>query len=92
MGLSRYITYVLGADDVTHAKPHPEPVLKTLQELGIPASEALVVGDMPVDIQMGLGAGARTCGVTYGNSSRLALEAAGASHVIDRFGELLSLV
>ena len=92
MGLSRYITYVLGADDVTHAKPHPEPVLKTLQELGIPASEALVVGDMPVDIQMGLGAGARTCGVTYGNSSRLALEAASANHVIDRFGELLSLV
>lgn len=92
MGLSQYITYVLGADDVTHAKPHPEPVLKTLQELGIPASEALVVGDMPVDIQMGLGAGARTCGVTYGNSSRLALEAAGANHVIDRFGELLSLV
>jgi phosphoglycolate phosphatase-like HAD superfamily hydrolase len=47
---------------------------------------------MPVDIQMGLGAGARTCGVTYGNSSRLALEAAGANHVIDHFGELLSLV
>ncbi|MBR0246418.1 MAG: HAD-IA family hydrolase [Bacteroidales bacterium] len=92
MGLSQYISYVLGADDVTRAKPHPEPVLKTLQELGVPATEAMVVGDMPVDIQMGLGAGAWTCGVTYGNSNREALFAAGAHHVIDRFGELLSLI
>ena len=92
MGLSQYITYVLGADDVTHAKPHPEPVLKTLRELGVPAAEALVVGDMPVDIRMGLGAGAWTCGVTYGNSSRRELTEAGAHHVIDRFSDLLELV
>lgn len=91
MDMAQYITYVLGADDVTHAKPHPEPVLKTLRELGVPAAEALVVGDMPVDIQMGLGAGAWTCGVTYGNSNRAALEAAGAHHVVDRFSEILSL-
>ena len=88
MGIAPYISYVLGAEDVTRAKPHPEPVLKTLEHLGIPAAEALVVGDMPVDIQMGRGAGANTCGVTYGNSSRKALEAAGADRVIDGFSEL----
>ena len=54
--------------------------------------ECLVVGDMPVDIEMGLGAGAVTCGVTFGNSSREALAAAGANYVIDSFDKLLSII
>lgn len=86
--IAPYISYVLGAEDVTLAKPNPEPVLKTLRDLNIDASDALVVGDMPVDIQMGLRAGVRTCGVSYGNSSREALLAAGADYVIDGFREL----
>lgn len=92
MGLSRYISYVLGAEDVTRAKPFPDPVLKTLEKLGVSASEAIVVGDMPVDIQMGLGAGAYTCGVTYGNSNREALEASGAHYVIDNFTDLQGII
>ena len=92
MGIAPYISYVLGADDVLHAKPHPEPVLKTLRDLSCDPSEAIVVGDMPVDIQMGLGAGARTCGVTYGNANREILLSAGADYVIDGFGELMTLI
>lgn len=92
MGIAPYISYVLGADDVKLAKPHPEPVLKTLEAMSFKASDTLVVGDMPVDIQMGLGAGAWTCGVTYGNSNREALVAAGAHHVVDDFGEIASLI
>ncbi|MBR4826587.1 MAG: HAD family hydrolase [Bacteroidales bacterium] len=91
MGIAPYIGYVLGADDVTRAKPDPEPVLKTLADLGVAATDALVVGDMPVDVQMGLGAGAWTCGVTYGNSGRDALTQAGAHYVIDDFAGLLPI-
>ena len=32
MGLAPYVSYVLGADTVVHAKPHPEPVLKTMAD------------------------------------------------------------
>jgi phosphoglycolate phosphatase len=92
MCLAPYISYVLAAEDVTHAKPNPEPVLKTLEALSFKPEETLVVGDMPVDIQMGLGAGTLTCGVTYGNSNRAALTDAGANFVIDNFGELSSIV
>ena len=91
MGIAPYISYVLGANSVTHAKPHPEPVLKTMADMGITADETLVVGDMPVDIQMGKGAGARTCAVTYGNASRDELIAAGADFVIDDFSELAGI-
>jgi phosphoglycolate phosphatase len=89
MGVAQYFSYVLGGDNVSKAKPDPEPVLKTLRELGYQADEALVVGDMPVDIRMGAGAGARTCGVSYGNSNRAELLAAGADSVIDDFAQLL---
>ena len=88
MGVADCISYVLGANNVAHAKPHPEPVLKTLAELGFTPEETLVVGDMPVDIQMGQGAGARTCAVTYGNASWEDLEAVHPDFIIDSFAEL----
>ena len=87
-GLAELFSCVLGADNVTLAKPHPEPVLKVLEALNVPAEETLVVGDMPVDILMGSRAGARTCGVTYGNSTRSELQEAGADYVIDSFSDL----
>lgn len=88
MGLAPFFSYVLGVDDVAHAKPHPEPVLKTLKDLSFAPDEAMVIGDMPVDIQMGLGAGVWTCGVSYGNADRQQLLDAGAHYVIDDFAEL----
>ena len=36
MHLEEIFPYILGADDVTHAKPHPEPVLQTLEAFGCP--------------------------------------------------------
>ena len=50
------ISYLIGADDVEQAKPNPEPVLNVLAALGYESSETLVVGDMDVDILMGVNA------------------------------------
>lgn len=91
MGISDYICYVLGANGAPRPKPDPAPVLKTLEDLGFSASEAIVIGDMPVDILMGARAGVRTCGVTWGNASREDLAAAGADYIIDSFPELLEV-
>lgn len=88
MGIADYISFVVGADNVNHAKPHPEPVLKTLEALNMPAEKALVVGDMPVDVMMGRNAGVRTCAVTYGNATRKQLVEAGADFIIDDMSEL----
>lgn len=89
--IAEYISYLVGADDVVKAKPDPEPVLKTLSAMGFKASEALVVGDMNVDILMGRNAGAKTCGVTYGNGTKQELEEAGADYLIDSIDELLTV-
>ena len=92
MGIKDYISYVLGADNVAKAKPNPEPVLKTLRDLGASAQQTLVIGDMPVDIEMGRNAGAATCAVTWGNATPEALAASGADFIINSMPELLEIV
>ena len=89
MDLNDVIPYVLGAEDVTRAKPHPDPVLQTLETFGCKAEDALVVGDTWYDIEMGKRAGVKTCGVTYGNGTREELIHAGANYVLDDIGELI---
>ena len=91
MHLNELIPYVLGAEDVTQAKPHPDPVLQTLKVYGCKPEDALVVGDTWYDIEMGRRAGVRTCGVTYGNGTREELVDAGADFLIDDFSELASI-
>ena len=92
MGIADYISYLIGADDVKEAKPKPEPVLKTLAAMHYTANETLVVGDMVVDILMGANAGAKTCGVTWGNGTREEFKEAGADFIIDRMEELIRIV
>jgi len=92
LDIAEFISYLVGADDVENAKPAPEPVLKTLIATGFDASQTLVVGDMNVDILMGLNAGAKTCGVTYGNGTKKELEDAGANYIIDSIDELTGIV
>ncbi|MBR2298413.1 MAG: HAD family hydrolase [Bacteroidales bacterium] len=89
LGLTDIITYILGAGDVENGKPHPEAIFKTLDKYGFTPDQAIMVGDTIFDIQMGINAGTRTCGVTYGNGSRESLSP--ADWLIDDFSELLEL-
>lgn len=82
LDLSKYITYLIAADDVIEKKPAAESVLKTLSHFNIEAHETLVVGDTEFDILMGRNAGTHTCGVTYGNGSKESLEAAKAEWIV----------
>lgn len=91
LGISDSISYLIGADDVEKAKPEPEPVLKTLATMHFEANSVLVVGDMAVDILMGANAGTRTCGVTWGNSTKKELQEAGADFIIGSMEELIQI-
>ena len=92
MNLTDKIAMVVGSDEVAHHKPHPEPVNVILSALDVSASETIVVGDMPVDILMGVAAGTHTCAVTYGNASAEELSAAGAEFLIEDMAELGTIV
>jgi len=90
--IDHYFSCVVGSDSVEHHKPNPDPANKVLVELNFKPSEALVVGDMSVDILMGRNASTRTVGVSYGNATREELVASAADYVIDDIRELLAIV
>lgn len=91
-GIDKMMSMILGADNVAKAKPDPEPVICTLRALCMHPEETMVIGDMPVDIAMGKGAGAITTGVTYGNASAEDLYSAGADYVTDDFRKLTEII
>ena len=51
------------ADTVERSKPHPEGLLRALDELGVAAADTIYVGDTLVDMEMALAAGARFAAV-----------------------------
>lgn len=83
---------VIGGDDVTEAKPAPEPTLHICHKMGWVPSETLVVGDATYDILMGHNAGTPTCAVTYGNQSRSQLLSASPDYIIDHFPDLTTII
>jgi len=52
--------FVLCGGEVTNYKPHPEPVLRTLQALECAPQAAIMIGDSAADVLAGKAAGTRT--------------------------------
>lgn len=71
-----HTTCLLTRDDVVNVKPHPEHLETALVRLSLAPREALMVGDHPMDIQVGKAAGTWTAGVGSGEAAleRLTLE------------------
>lgn len=92
LGLKRYFLMVLGGDSLANKKPHPEPVLKVMDELGGAPGKTVLIGDSPIDCETGKGAGIHTIGVTYGFRGREELEGAGCDIIIDDFRELKEIL
>jgi phosphoglycolate phosphatase len=66
LGLGDFFVSVYGGNSFTTKKPDPLGVRTILQETGVAAEEALIIGDSSVDVLTGRNAGLWTCGVTYG--------------------------
>ncbi|MBI1968094.1 MAG: HAD-IA family hydrolase [Gemmatimonadetes bacterium] len=61
---------IVGADEVTHPKPHPEPVLKALELLNARPAESVFIGDSRHDIECGRAAGVKTAAALWGPFDR----------------------
>lgn len=91
-GLRDLFTVLIGADDVTHPKPHPEPGLLILERLGARPEHAVMVGDTTHDLRMAEAAGIASVAVTYGVHSRAELEAARPTFVAETFPEVVARI
>lgn len=86
------IEVVIGLDDVTYAKPNPEPIRLALERLGVSPQDALMVGDNYHDIVGGQQAGVQTAAVAWSIKGLAYLQQFEPDYVIHQPADLLAIV
>lgn len=84
--------FLMGRRDGLAHKPSPEPLIYICKELSIEPSDTLMVGDTELDIQCGIGAGAKTCGVLYGYRTEKQLRKEKPDFLISGLTELIKVL
>ncbi|MCX5849117.1 MAG: HAD-IA family hydrolase [Deltaproteobacteria bacterium] len=87
-----YCSVLVCRDDVNNVKPHPEHLNLALNKLGSSAESTLMIGDHPLDIQTGLNAGTKTCGVLTGRCQRNDFIEAGADIILSQAADILDII
>lgn len=73
--MSAYFQVVIGKDDVSHPKPHQEPILKALSIMKIkPSKQSYMIGDTCLDIKAAKNANISSIGLLCGYGTKEDLE------------------
>ncbi|MEZ0152200.1 MAG: HAD family hydrolase [Candidatus Reddybacter sp.] len=84
---------VVCPDDVTHNKPHAEPVLLACEQLGVAPRNTVFIGDHLRDIESGRNAGTATIAAAFGYiDENERPQDWGADHLVDDSRQLFDLV
>lgn len=86
-----FFDVVITLDDVTHAKPHPEPVFQAMKQLDAHTGSTLMVGDNSHDIEAGHHAGVQTAGVAWSLKGEAKLHEYKPTYMLDDMRDLLSI-
>jgi len=57
--IENYFNSIICEDSLTHMKPNPIPLIKTIRELGSSVGKTIFVGDSETDIKTAYAAGVR---------------------------------
>lgn len=90
--LLKYMDTIVTVNDVTHPKPHPEPVLTAVANLGVDPARTLMVGDSAVDIQSAKAAGVRAAGVAWSLKGEDVLRTYEPDYIIHDMKDLYTIV
>ncbi len=83
--LASLFSVVVTGTDVTNGKPHPEPFLKALKHLAIPAHEAVVIENAPYGIRSAKSAGLKCIALETSLSRQHLFE---ADHIFESMTDL----
>jgi len=93
LALEQHSAVVVCGDTTAHSKPHPEPLLHAVREVGIAPQHCLYVGDDQRDIIAGQAAGMKTIATAYGYCGNgVPVESWGADAVVDSVAALLPAI
>ncbi|MBK7748740.1 MAG: HAD family hydrolase [Candidatus Obscuribacter sp.] len=90
--LNEYFAMVVGAQEVTNHKPHPESVHITVEKLAMTHDDAVVIGDSIFDLDMAKNAGVDAIGVTTGVHTKAMLERSAPTHIVSDLQEVERLI
>lgn len=91
-GMEDAFDVVIGLDDVTNAKPHPEPIIKALTQLNANPVNAIMVGDNYHDIEAGQNAGIKTAGVAWSIKGKEVLATYKPDYMLEEMSDLLKIL
>jgi phosphoglycolate phosphatase len=80
----------LPREAVRFAKPHPEHLQRALEHLHVPAHEAVMVGDGPIDVNAGKAMGLMTVAVLTGGRGREELLVSQPDLILDSVADLMA--
>ncbi len=92
LGLARFFDCCIGPEDVSRAKPDPEPIRALLACMRVTPADFVYIGDTRLDVQAARAAGARCWAVTTGYDTRADLEAARADEIFDNIADAAKYV
>lgn len=81
LGVKQAVPLVIGSADVTRHKPHPEGLLKAMEELGVSPEETLYCGDTVLDAEAAKEAGCDFVAVLNGTTPASAFEVWPCIHI-----------
>ncbi len=91
LGLTEDFDPIVGGEMGINLKPHPEMILKVLETLKVPQTEAVMIGDSLNDLEAARAAGIFTCAVGYGLGDAEALRAAAPDFFAEEVADLKGL-
>jgi len=92
LGILQRFQLVIGPEEVTQLKPHPEMIEKAIERVGGTKEKTLMVGDTDNDVRSAKAAGVKICAVTYGYSPAEVLRQEKPDYMIDHPRQLLSIL
>jgi phosphoglycolate phosphatase len=87
--LDQFMPVVIGGDSLPVRKPHPAPLLKACELLGVNASDAIMVGDSSNDVEAARAAGMKVACVSYGYNHGANIRDTRPDCLVDSFVQLL---
>ncbi|WP_135080506.1 phosphoglycolate phosphatase [Terasakiella sp. SH-1] len=89
--IADHFELVVGGDELERKKPDPQMIHFVLNEMGLEAGDAIMIGDSSNDIEAAKNANMRNIAVSYGYR-KVPVEDLGADHVVDHISDIVAII